>query len=392
VQDFLKGLFAELENRCESISARASAQGIHPNAANQALRTYRTVVRCQREAQLHRTSVEINDPANTPLFIRRYRALSQEVQLAERFGLVFVERHEARDQRLTALIRRFIEDARLGITPPLAGGFSSQYYWTNKDYSVISFPATEEAALLGLPDMVHEIGHLVSHIHLGTLLGTWQQSLLVHFEGLITGATGPDEARKWQTVYGWWSDRWAEEMVCDVLATYLVGHCYGWQNLRLSLNDPDPYASSSTHPSNDARVTVVEATLNRLVATAAAADQRRRWNDYLVLIEARAPIDYSDCYPNALLDELVDSVLAGASAIGFRPHSQYSLDEFSLPRCLCDAWGRQLDDPTSYNAWQSNELDRLWSVVVPEGNRAQGTGQWLRRAAARLSRFGRATR
>jgi hypothetical protein len=38
---------------------------------------------------------------------------------------------------------------------------SDEYYWVHPQYEIIAVPTGEEKSLLNLPDLYHEIGHLI---------------------------------------------------------------------------------------------------------------------------------------------------------------------------------------------------------------------------------------
>ena len=49
------------------------------------------------------------------------------------------------------------------LPPPIAACFTSDYYWSYPEWNVVYVPLGESEMILYLPDLVHEMGHILIH-------------------------------------------------------------------------------------------------------------------------------------------------------------------------------------------------------------------------------------
>jgi hypothetical protein len=288
--------------------------------------------------------------------------------LVECYPLLFVERYAESDRRLTRLCRRLAQQIRWPLTPPLVGGFSTQYYWTMAPFGVICVPAAEESTVLGLPDLCHELGHILllqeEPRFTQTFLGGLAAYIVAEQRRVVAGQRASQYTALYAQLFAQWRDQWLREFVCDMIATYLVGPAFGWQHIRLCAGGSrsayrPAFGETAEHPADDARlrgVTSVLATLG--IAT---TQLETLWADYLRMSGERRPPDYERCYPDSLIKSLAIKTVEGCRAVGLR-----GFDEIPNPRegdiigLIDEAWQRFLADPAPYLEWERMRMDQLW--------------------------------
>lgn len=133
--------------------------------------------------------------------------------------------------RLTRLCHRLAEQVRWPLPAPLVTAISSQYYWTQPVFNVICVPTAEETTLLGLPDLCHELAHVLFLHHETILLGDFIQLLAAYIAQERQQVDAHQRPPEYRALYDYlftqWRDAWVQEFVSDMVATYLVGLAFG---------------------------------------------------------------------------------------------------------------------------------------------------------------------
>jgi hypothetical protein len=253
---------------------------------------------------------------------------------------------------------------------PLVAALSSQYYWTMPDFNLICTPATEGTTLLGLPDLCHELGHILLLHYETTLTGDFIHELatyIEHEQRRVAAQQRPPEYRRlYNLLFAQWHDAWLREFVSDMIATYLVGPAFGWQHVRLCAGrSQDAYhpalGETAEHPADEARLRGVLAVLALMGAQEAGARIGALWRDYLAASGETSPADYEVCYPQTLIASLARHTVEVCRALGLRGFGPVidplgTDDIFAL---LDEAWERFLIDPQSYADWERQQLEKL---------------------------------
>jgi hypothetical protein len=371
VEEFLRGLLHDLAQRCTHLRDRVAAIQADPDVRDYVLLVYRLAERLRRDvAQL------LADPSlGAPVLLRNhlhlYKRWHELAGLIESYPLPFIERYAGLDRRLTRLCRRLAEQVRWPTSLPLVAALSSQYYWAMPDFNLICAPATEGTTLLGLPDLCHELGHLLLLQYESRLTGNFVHELAAYIEReqrRVGAQQRPPEYRRlYDLLFAQWYDAWLREFVADMVATYLVGPAFGWQHLRLcagrSQNAYHPaLGETAEHPADDARLRSVLALLELMGAGGPAARIGVLWHEYVAVSGATRPADYEVCYPQTLIESLARHTIEGCQALGLRGFSQIvdppKADD--IPALLGEAWERFLTDLQSYADWERDRLQALW--------------------------------
>jgi hypothetical protein len=255
----------------------------------------------------------------------------------------------------------------------VVAAFSSQYYWTAAGFSLICAPATAGTTLLGLPDLCHELGHILLLHHEAVLVGDFVQELTDYIEReqrrVDNQQRPPDYRRLYELLFVHWRDWWLREFISDMAATFVIGPAFGWQHVRLCVGGSraayhPSLGEMAEHPADEARLRGVLAVLDRMGAAEAGTRIRALWDRYLPVSQESPPAEYEVCYPQALMESLARGSIEGCRQLGLRG---FNLDVAGHPNdlasVLSEAWERFIADPETYAEWERGQLEGLWQDI-----------------------------
>lgn len=230
---------------------------------NHALSAYQILETVRREA-----GRLINDPDLEALglqqnHVRLYRRWAEDLDLVE-ILLPFIERYNNADKRLTRLTATFAQQVGWpSPITPLVTTFSSQYFWTLVGFNLVCVPTGEAFSLLSLPDLCHELGHILLFENEPLFLDGFAYELTsyirVEKQRVDWSQRPPDYIQLYDLLFAQWYDAWVREFVSDMVATYLVGPAFGWQHVRLATSSGrSPFKPAlgavAEHPADDSRL------------------------------------------------------------------------------------------------------------------------------------------
>lgn len=371
VETFLRALLQDLERRCAVLRDRLVAIQAVPDLRDHALGGYQVAERTRRDAAQLLADPALGVPTLLSNHLQLYKRGHELATLVESYVLPFVERYNESDRRLTTLCRRLAAQVGWPLPAPLVTTGSSQYYWTQPVFNVICVPATEETTLLGLPDLCHELAHILFLHHEVILIGDFIQQLAAYIaqeQQQVDAHQRPPEYRVlYDRLFTQWCDAWIQEFVSDMVATYLVGPAFGWQHIRLCAGRGQAayYPSlgeTAEHPADEARLRGIVATLEHMGASPTAVQVQELWNRYVSISGETMPRDYVLCYPQRLIESLAKRVVEGCQSLGLRSFNQLAdpPGTADIPSLLIEAWEQFLANPQSYPGWESAQLEALW--------------------------------
>lgn len=329
------------------------------------------------------TAALLTDPGlgHATLIADQLRALQNlefDIRLVEERLLLFLERFGSHDRRLTRFCRRLMQQVNWPLVDPLSDPLfaetlvvaaSTEYYWTQLEFGLICVSPTEGSTLLGLPDLCHELGHILLTHHKHALTGDFEKRVFAHFyfEGRrIESNRLPSEDPELITLLvDQWSDSWLIEFVSDMVATFLAGPAFGWQHIRLcSGRGQEAYHPAlgevATHPADEARLRGVIAVLNEMGAPEEGSRLQALWDDYLRVTREARPAEYDRCYPERLLQVLAKEVIVGCRFLRLRGFDDHAGAADSVITLLQEAWKRFLTESETYGTWERPTLEALW--------------------------------
>ena len=232
MEQFLRGLLRDLEHHCAVLRDRLVAIPADPDVRTHALQAYREVESIRREVVQLLQDPSLGLSILMPNHLQVYKRWSERVSVIESYPFLFVERYAPSDRHLTRLCQRLTLQIGWPLPPPLVAAFSNQYYWTMTEFNIICVPAAEGASLLGLPDLCHELGHILHLARWETLVGTFLRELASYIfqeQRRVATEQRPTEYRSLYTIlFAQWEGSWLLEFVGH------GGHLSRWSSLRVA--------------------------------------------------------------------------------------------------------------------------------------------------------------
>jgi hypothetical protein len=368
VAELLRNLLYDLRQRAGHIEA---SLGVAPQAPLPAIaeqyrqRMIALLSRARTQIELLSNDVDLLYPALVRGNFRAYKSLSRLVSMIEWGPVAAIRRFSAPDDVIMCLMtERICHEIGYPFPTPLCVAGAYGHYSTYADMDLILAPSAEPYHLLGLSDLYHELGHIISLRMRHTMIDPFNAEIDLHFAGEIRRARQdgkpPALVRKLEALQAIWKE-WSIEFVADVVATYLTGPAYGWANVRLCMNISGViFESNASHPADEARATMIELVLESLGCDADCAAIRSTWTDFVGLNGRPRPVEFDIDFPRDLLVRLGDFVVAECHATGLRerqPHVGSS--SLHLTSLLGEAWTQFANDPGGYAPWEAMQVERL---------------------------------
>ena len=330
MQEFLRALLYDWERRCATLRDRLSGIPADPDVRDHALGGYQVVERARRDTVRLLEDPSLGASALLANHLQTYRRGDELATLVESDLLPFVERYSESDRRLTRLCRCLLEQVHGSLPAPLVVALSSQYYWTQPVFNLICVPAAEETSFLGLPDLCHELGHILFLHHEPTLVGNFVEQLAEYIlqeqRWVDTDQRPPQYRSLYDVLFSQWRDAWIQEFVSDMIATYLVGPAFRWQHVRLCAGRSQgafypSLGETAQHPADEARLCGIEAVLGQIGMADVSSRIRALWNRYVDVSRESMPADYPLCYSQSLIESLAQNMVEGCRSLGLRSYS-----------------------------------------------------------------------
>ena len=232
---------------------------------------------------------------------------------------------------------------------------------------------------LQTPRRVREFTRIVEQLEAVENVGAF--ALSEHFRDEIAAADRlPKSEAKLYQLQLWhtcWVKFWIREFFCDLFGVLTTGPAFAWSHYHLCVKrggDPfeTPLRFVSTHPADDARMRTV---LMMLAATGfdeAVKRIEKAWRDFVEVMGYDLEPEYRQCYPEALLSEIVSAAKEGVKESGVvtaKPDSQTPIVSI-----LNAAWREFWRAPVEYQAWEAAQLDTLhtatgnWPIPQDDGD------------------------
>ena len=244
---------------------------------------------------------------------------------------------------------------------------------------LLEVPLAESDFLLHLPDLYHEIAHpLITEVNnpviepyqleyskfLGTALGYFDEERKTNLR-----STGP---RRYfgeiiDVLEYAWTVRWANEIFCDLFATYTLGPAYAWAHFHLTAgHDADPYEvqflGSLSHPPDHARMEAILIGLDLLGLTDQAEVVRKRWQGLLDATGATQDPMFRRACPYVLLQRAAIHALEGLKRINCRIVTLGTTGK--IHDLLNTAWEIFWSKPNEYHAWERDAVMNLKGLAA----------------------------
>jgi hypothetical protein len=368
VAALLESLLFDLKQRCAYLASTVSGiAGLHPQVDAYRARMLALVNLAESRMTALAADPTLAQPAFGKTHYQRYKRISELVSALEWGPVAALKRFLPEDTLMSLLVDCICREIAYPHQSPLcvAGGFS--HYWTNPSVDLIVAPACEASHLLGLTDIYHELGHIIS-LRARNLERKLRAAVNKHFGKEIAEARQNGKSagfiKKLQTLRRNWKD-WLIEFVADLIAAYLAGPAYGWANVRLCVNQSDStFVANATHPADEARTTAIEVMLEMLGLSAEGAAIRSYWNEFLALSGGARHQEFDIEFPRVLLVEVRDIVHDELRNDGLKSvQDQTAVGGVLVSTLLNDAWKMFNQSAASYATWERQQITMLKTAM-----------------------------
>lgn len=304
-----------------------------------------------------------------PNNIIKYNTFHETLLKIELFRFAVIVNYDSPEEYFKKKIEQIYKEVNCLQTTPIVTTISNSesYYWALPLYDLIAVPSGEEKNLLNLPDLFHEMGHLIYNQYQMFLKGKIETDLIAFYNKQIQLVNlqqrSTEIAKFLQDKKQRWIGSWVMEFTCDLIATYLVGPAYAWTNLKLttlSSGKNRVYIDSPSHPSDEARMRAIFYMLSKMGHTSELKDIELSWKKFLAATNNPVPANYHYIFPKELIERLADAVLAGCKVIRLYSYSE-QISKFGTPisKTLNDAWSQIFNDPNDYQTWEKQRIAEL---------------------------------
>ena len=375
---FVKGIFYDLSGRIQKMLADLSSRQQTSDVPHSFFQKTITL--------LHDLSWDVNTILASPElafepFTNNF--LSKYSNLYERFSAIELYRYQAiirygqgGEKYFNALIKQIYEEIDCIQSTPLIAGISNSdsYYWVYPTYEIIAVPIGEDKNLLNLPDIFHEIGHLLCGQYRRSFKGEGKIDKMLgeHFETEINNIR--DENRdlgkipEFKKVFEYWRESWIEEFICDLVGTYLTGPAYGWTNFKictLTSSDKGIYHFSAEHPSDETRMYAILFMLEQMGYQHEKEELANSWSTFLTICTNTQMPLYSLLLPRHMIEELAVTVLDACQKICLVSCMQQAANSDSpISLLLNQAWDENLKRPDTFSEWEQNQIGGLQDTLL----------------------------
>ena len=307
---------------------------------------------------------DLDNPLLAANFYIDYKSMMQLLFEIEAGPLVVLSHFQAMDLFVTRLLSRICKEIGFPYNGPLASGHSAQFYYALPDMDLVMIPMIESSHLLGLADLYHELAHFVLRRGAVDLIQPFHAIIDKTYDGIVEDSirrnATPPEIALIESSRGSWKRAWQEEFSADMIAAFLVGPAFGWENVRLCTNMSSPiFTGGNSHPADDSRRLGIRSMLLRLGFGQQADRIDAWWQELVRLSNELKPNNFDVVYPPSLLEELCEFLFRECSKLGLVAWSQHSLTSQSVGSLLNEAWDTFLDSPATFGDYEHGIVERL---------------------------------
>lgn len=310
---------------------------------------------------------EVEDPNYATNYFRDYCYFARLIRGLEDLPLLVLKRFNESDQQATDLMTAICGESKYPFAPPICSAISSQYFWTMPDMDLVFVPCLEPDHIWGLPDIYHELGHILlfreksrlEHSAL-TIVDDHYDRLLAECKKLNWQEASLDHIKQYQHN---WRRSWLLEFGSDLIATFLVGPSFGWCNIRTAtILGGELFVGHDSHPADDARATAIGKMLTAIGSDEERSQIESRWKELISLADEKAPHRYELAYPDELLKDLSSFFHKGCNSLGLKQHEPSLTMNQTIAVTINKCWMQFRKAPESYAEYERTQIQTLLSL------------------------------
>lgn len=370
MNNFIKALYADLLHRIDVVVADINGITHPPDIKDRfiddTLKQF-SKIRNELQSALDTGILEIDIFAGNNLF--RFNRAHREFKAIHSYRYLAIKNYKDPEIFFYQVITQIYREHRISALPPIVSTISNHdyYYWAVPYFEIIALPSGEEHSLLNLPDMYHEIGHLLHSMFGGKSCELSSVIIDKHFAKEIIRVIDDGTAAHFQEILEeakyLWDASWLEEFTCDLVGTYMTGAAYAWTNLKLlstGHGSTKLFEYSQSHPADEARMRIIILMLEKLGLTTDKNQVESAWNVFLKDTAGFKPSNYALLYPQKLLQQIVDEFFTFYQNADLASHLELiKKGNGSISKLLNDAWNTAQTNPTGYYAYEIDSINNL---------------------------------
>jgi len=326
-----------------------------------------SIIRNELQNAFNTGVLEIEIFAGNNLF--RFNRVHREFKAIHSYRYLAIKNYKHPEIFFYQVITQIYAEHRINALPPIVSTISNHdyYYWAVPYFEIIALPSGEEHSLLNLPDMYHEIGHLLHSMFGGKSCEISAAIIDKHFAKEIVRVIDEGTAAHFQKSLDiakyLWEASWLEEFTCDLVGTYMTGGAYAWTNLKLlstGHGSTKIFEYSHSHPADEARMRIIILMLEKLGLLDDRDKVEAAWKVFLKDTEVFKPNDYSLLYPPKLLQQIVDEFYEFYQNADLVSYSEFiSMGSNSISQLLNNAWHNAQTYPANYFDYETKSIADL---------------------------------
>lgn len=306
--------------------------------------------------------------------IRLFRRIIADLSILETTAIPVITRPHSDDIALSKLMFNVHKEINFPIPPPTVTCLSHEYFSINTSLRLLEVPLAESDFLLHLPDLYHEIAHLLISTRNNPKISRYQSEygkflalVSKHFEDERIAnkkLTGPREYMEQALIYFeyFWIRGWANEIFSDLFAIYTLGPAYAWSHFHLTAErGGDPYdiqvPGFMSHPPDQARMETMLIGLNLLNLKDQAVKIQKMWDEFITATGTKPTPMYRRACPLELLEHAAIHALEGTKLIGC--HIIQKNTSSMIHDMLNNAWEKFWSNPATYHEWERGCINSL---------------------------------
>lgn len=368
--DFIKGIFHDQVIRVAKMLEVLRSPGINKEIDSDFL--VKTVdmltdMALEIEKLINSGDLDIDNLSSNNII--KYNTFHERLQTIELFRYLVIVNYGKPEEYFKKKIKRIYEEINCLQKQPIITTISNSenYYWALPSYHIIAVPVGEEKNLLNLPDLFHEMGHLIYNQYENYLKGSIEQTIAKFYEAetkRVALEQRPQDLKSfYREKHARWLSSWIMEFTCDLIATYLVGPAYAWTNLKLttlSSGKNRVYQDSISHPSDEARMRAIFYMLTKMGHQQEEKQIVDSWNKFLSTTSNPVQSNYDYIFPQSIIEELANSVYDGCKAIDLRVYND-QIAKYTTPvsKMLNEAWEVILSMPQDFKDWEMKKIEEI---------------------------------
>jgi len=330
------------------------------------------IVSSKQQLEDLRDNVEMQRSELQTIRLRRFRRAVDRISKIEVTGIAALSRPLKDDIFLTRLVDLIRQEIKYPFLPPTVTTLSTNYFHIHNDIHLMFVPLSEGNYLLHLPDLYHELAHPLLFDDHNPRIADLRQSVdltWAHALSYINDEIAYEERRRGPTEYllylALWQRSWRSwivEFYCDLFAVFTLGPAFAWAHIHLCMElDHNPFAvptrGVSSHPADDARMRVILLGLKKVGFVDVIDDLQARWDEYLEIADVRSHSNYRRCFPDQLLNQLVELAYSGMVKSPCRIVDPNVADP--IHQVLNNAWYQFWHHPYNYIQWEKQAVEQL---------------------------------